>query len=115
MPNLVLEYSNSVEERLNVPSLLEDLHHVALKCGLFDASSVKSRTLRCHHWLIGEEGNSVDFIHVSFDLLSGRTQQQKRDLSRQLMAVLQEKAGHVCSLTVNVRDMDKECFQKVVS
>lgn len=115
MPNLVLEYSNSVEERLNVPSLLEDLHHVALKCGLFDASSVKSRTLRCHHWLIGEEGNSVDFIHVSFDLLSGRTQQQKRDLSRQLMAVLQEKAGHVRSLTVNVRDMDKECFQKVVS
>lgn len=115
MPNLVLEYSNSVEERLNVPSLLEDLHHIALKCGLFDASSVKSRTLRCHHWLIGEEGNSVDFIHVSFDLLSGRTQQQKRDLSRQLMAVLQEKAGHVRSLTVNVRDMDKECFQKVVS
>jgi len=32
------------------------------------------------------EGDSVDFIHVSFDLLSGRTEEQKRELSRQLMA-----------------------------
>ncbi|BAC95788.1 5-carboxymethyl-2-hydroxymuconate isomerase [Vibrio vulnificus YJ016] len=115
MPNLVLEYSNSVEERVNIPGLLEDLHHIAIKSGLFDAPSVKSRTLRCHHWLIGEEGDSVDFIHVSFDLLSGRTEEQKRELSRQLMAALQETASHVRSLTVNIRDMDKDSFQKVVN
>ncbi|ENC6730792.1 5-carboxymethyl-2-hydroxymuconate isomerase [Vibrio navarrensis] len=115
MPHLVLEYSNSVEERINVPGLLEDLHQVALDCGLFDKPSVKSRTLRCHHWLVGEEGDSVDFIHVSFDLLSGRGEEQKRELSRQLMAVLQEQASHVRSLTVNIRDMDKACFQKVVN
>ncbi|EGQ7936216.1 5-carboxymethyl-2-hydroxymuconate Delta-isomerase [Vibrio vulnificus] len=115
MPNLVLEYSNSVEERVNIPGLLEDLHHIAIKSGLFDAPSVKSRTLRCHYWLIGEEGDSVDFIHVSFDLLSGRTEEQKRELSRQLMTALQETASHVRSLTVNIRDMDKDSFQKVVN
>ncbi|MBF4256243.1 5-carboxymethyl-2-hydroxymuconate isomerase [Vibrio anguillarum] len=115
MPNLVMEYSNSVDERVNVQGLLEDLHQVALRCGLFDADSVKSRALRCHHWCIGEEGDSVDFIHLSFDLLSGRTPEQKRDLSRQLMTVLQQQASQVRSLTVNVRDMDKDCFQKVVN
>lgn len=115
MPNLVLEYSNSVEERVNVQGLLEDLHKTALDSGLFELSSVKSRTLRCHNWLIGEAGDSLDFIHITFELLAGRTQDQKRALSQHLMAVLQEQASHVHSLTVNIRDMDVDCFQKVVN
>ncbi|KOO06536.1 5-carboxymethyl-2-hydroxymuconate Delta-isomerase [Vibrio hepatarius] len=115
MPNLVMEYSSSVDERVNVQGLLEDLHQVALLSGLFDVGSVKSRALRCHDWLIGDEGNSVDFIHISFELLDGRTPEQKRELSRQLMAELQGQASHIRSLTVNVRDMDRECFQKVIN
>ncbi|EGA69861.1 5-carboxymethyl-2-hydroxymuconate isomerase [Vibrio sinaloensis DSM 21326] len=115
MPNLVMEYSNSVDERVNVQGLLEDLHKVALQSGLFDVGSVKSRALRCHHWLVGDEGDSVDFIHISFELLDGRTAEQKCELSRQLMTVLQEQASHVRSLTVNMRDMDKESFQKVIN
>ncbi|HBC3957033.1 5-carboxymethyl-2-hydroxymuconate Delta-isomerase [Vibrio parahaemolyticus] len=115
MPNLVLEYSNSVEERVNVQGLLEDLHKAALESGLFELASVKSRTLRCHNWLIGEAGDSLDFIHINFDLLSGRTPEQKRELSRALMAVLQEQASHVHSLTVNIRDMDVDSCQKVVN
>lgn len=115
MPNLVMEYSNSVDERVNIQGLLEDLHQVALTCGLFDIDSVKSRSLRSHNWLVGDAGDSVDFIHINFELLDGRTAEQKRDLSRQLMTVLQQQASHVHSLTVNVRDMDRECFQKVVN
>jgi 5-carboxymethyl-2-hydroxymuconate isomerase len=110
-----MEYSNSVDERVNVQGLLEDLHNIVLSCGLFDAGSVKSRALRCHNWLIGDEGDSVDFIHISFELLDGRTPEQKRDLSRQLMEVLQQQASHVRSLTINIRDMDRECFQKVIN
>lgn len=115
MPNLVMEYSNSVDERVNVQGLLEDLHQVAIQSGLFDIASIKSRALRCHNWLIGEEGDSVDFIHLSFELLDGRSAEQKRELSRQLMEVLVQQASHVRSLTVNIRDMDKESFQKVVN
>ncbi|MEZ8826611.1 5-carboxymethyl-2-hydroxymuconate Delta-isomerase [Vibrio amylolyticus] len=115
MPNLVMEYSNSIDQRVNVQGLLEDLHDVALKSSLFDPDSVKSRALRCHHWLVGEQGDSVDFIHVGFELLDGRTEEQKRELSRQLMTVLQEQAGQVRSLTVNIRDMDRSCFQKTLN
>lgn len=115
MPNLVMEYSNSVDERVNVQGLLADLHQVALLSGLFDVGSVKSRALRCHNWLIGDEGDSVDFIHISFELLDGRNAEQKRELSRQLMDVLQQQASQVRSLTVNIRDMDKESFQKVMN
>ncbi|WP_165310077.1 5-carboxymethyl-2-hydroxymuconate Delta-isomerase [Vibrio ziniensis] len=114
MPNLVLEYSNSVEERINIQGLLEDLHQVALDSGLFEVSSVKSRTLRCHHWLVGNVADSEDFIHVQFELLDGRTPAQKRELSQQLMDVLLSQASHVYSLTIDLRDMDKDCFMKII-
>ena len=55
MPNLVMEYSNSVDERVNVQLLLEDLHQAEISSGLFEVSSVKSRALRCYHWLVGDE------------------------------------------------------------
>jgi 5-carboxymethyl-2-hydroxymuconate isomerase len=110
-----MEYSNTVEERVNVQGLLEDLHHVAIESGLFDVASIKSRTLRCHHWLLGEEQDDSDFIHVTFELLDGRTEEQKRDLSRALMEVLAAQASQIRSLTINIRDMDRSCFQKVVN
>lgn len=113
MPNLIMEYSSSVEERINVPGLLEDLHNVALNCGLFDPSAVKSRSLRCQHWLIGLDENNVDFIYVSLELLSGRTEQQKSDLSRRLLEVLQQKARTVQQLSVNIIDMDKASFNNL--
>jgi 5-carboxymethyl-2-hydroxymuconate isomerase len=115
MPNLILEYTNSVDERVNVQGLLEDLHQVALESGLFRADDIKSRALRCHHWLIGERGDSDDFIHITFELLAGRTPEQKQALGQQLMQVLREQTAEVKSLSLNIRDMDKNCFQKIIN
>ncbi|SJL84736.1 5-carboxymethyl-2-hydroxymuconate Delta-isomerase [Vibrio palustris] len=114
MPNLIMEYSDSVDERVNVQKLLEDLHQLALDCGLFAKSDVKSRAIGCHDWLIGEEQDSQDFIHLTVEMLFGRTQEQKRTLGEQLMAVLQQEASNVRSLSLNMRDMDRETFIKVI-
>ncbi len=115
MPNIILEYTNSVDESVNIQGLLQDLHQVALDCGLFIADDVKSRALRCHHWLIGEYEDSEDFIHITFEMLSGRTDEQKRSLSLKLLQVLKSQAEHIKSLSVNMRDMDKECFSKEIN
>ncbi|WP_086981986.1 5-carboxymethyl-2-hydroxymuconate Delta-isomerase [Vibrio aphrogenes] len=115
MPNVVMEYSNSIEERINTQALLEDLHQVTIQSGLFEIQDVKSRTLRTHHWLVGDLDNEVDFIHITVELLDGRTDEQKLALAQSLMATLQAKASFVASLTVNIRDMDRKCFQKVTN
>ncbi|MFC1236868.1 5-carboxymethyl-2-hydroxymuconate Delta-isomerase [Vibrio sp. F74] len=115
MPNIILEYTNSVEDRVNIQGLLEDLHQVALSCGLFQADDVKSRALRCHHWLIGEHDDSEGFIHITFEMLAGRSDEQKKSLSHELIDVLTSQAGTVKSLSVNIRDMDRGTFQKVLN
>ncbi|MGF1742846.1 5-carboxymethyl-2-hydroxymuconate Delta-isomerase [Vibrio profundum] len=115
MPNLILEYSNSVDERVNVQGLLEDLHQEVLSCGLFEKSSVKSRAIRYHNWLVGEHNDSQDFIHLRIELLEGRSIEQKTDLSQRLINALAELASHVHSLTVDVREMEKASFQRVLN
>ncbi len=114
MPNLVLEYSNSVEERVNIQGLLEDLHQAVLKNGEFESRSVKSRTLRGHHWLIGDVGDSEDFIHISLELVAGFAPEKKRELSNQLMDVLVSQASHIYSLTIDIREMDTNGFNKII-
>ncbi|MEZ8988997.1 5-carboxymethyl-2-hydroxymuconate Delta-isomerase [Vibrio breoganii] len=112
MPNLVMEYTDSLEDRLNTQGLLQDMHQALIDSGLFDLNSVKSRTLRCHSWLIGDSEDQNDFIHVTVELLSGRTPEQKKALSQSVFAILTEQASWVGSVTVNIRDMDRDCFAK---
>ncbi|WP_299016953.1 5-carboxymethyl-2-hydroxymuconate Delta-isomerase [uncultured Photobacterium sp.] len=112
MPNLVMEYADPVAERVNVPGLLEDLHLVLLSCGLFEDNSVKSRSYPCHTWLVGPEGDLKTFIHIELRMLSGRSAEQKRSLSRSLMTVLEQHASTIHSLTVDISDMDRESFLK---
>jgi len=113
VPNLVMEYADPVAERVNVPGLLEDLHQALLSCGLFEADSVKSRCYPCHTWLVGAEGDLNTFIHIELSMLSGRSPEQKRELSRSLITVLEQHASTINSLTVDVRDMDRDSFIKV--
>ncbi|UXI01472.1 5-carboxymethyl-2-hydroxymuconate Delta-isomerase [Photobacterium sp. TY1-4] len=113
MPNLLMEYAEPVAERVNVPGLLEDLHQCLLACGLFDASAVKSRSYPCRAWLVGREGDLNTFIHVELSLLSGREPAQKRELSRGLLSVLEQHGAGINSLTVEIREMDRDSYMRI--
>ena len=113
MPNLVMEYAEPVAERVNIPGLLADLHQVLLDSGVFVPDTVKSRSYPCQTWLVGEGADIDTFIHVQLSLLDGREPAVKRELSRALMAVLEQHATAVTSLTVDIRDMDRDCFMKI--
>jgi 5-carboxymethyl-2-hydroxymuconate isomerase len=113
MPNLIMEYTQHVEDRLNTHGLLQDLHQILCDSGLFEICDVKSRAYRCHSWLIGDSEDSQDFIHITVDLLAGRTDEQKQALSQELIDHLHELAPWVASITVNIRNMDRSSFQKV--
>lgn len=115
MPNLTMEYTSSVEDRVNIQLLLEQLHQSVIEFGIFEPDSVKSRAIRCHQWLLGEYEDGEDFIHVTFELLSGRSDESKSELSQILANIIQSQAATTKSISVNIRDMDRRCFQKIVN
>ncbi|GAD80899.1 5-carboxymethyl-2-hydroxymuconate Delta-isomerase [Vibrio ezurae] len=112
MPNLIMEYSDALEGRLNIHSMLQDMHQIMIDSDLFECNSIRSRTLRTHLWLIGESEDQHNFIHISIELIEGRTPEQKKALSDRIFQLLVEQANWVGSLSVDVRDMDQECFNR---
>ncbi len=112
MPHLIMEYSEPVNERVNIDLLLADLHQYLVKSGECVPANIKSRAYACQQWLIGEHNDRYNFIHVTLLLLNGRTFEQKNRLSQGLLAVLTQHAEVISSLSVDIRDMEKECYAK---
>ena len=115
MPHLIIDYSDNLGSSIQELKILEALHDVMLNCGLFSPDAVKSRSYNAQDFLVGTKGNSGSFLHVSVAILSGRTVEQKQTLSQALINILQEKLIDVDSLTVEIRELDRETYKKVTA
>lgn len=111
MPHCILELSSTLSEQLDCQAVLEDLHVVLEKSGEFNSQDIKVRLQVSDLALVGGEEN--DFCHVTMLLLSGRTPGQKKAIAESLFkaceAWLQDDD---VSLTVDIRDMDRDLYQK---
>ncbi len=112
MPHLVMEYSVPVSERVNLDLLLEALHQYLVKSGEFSPAQIKSRAYACNQWLIGEQNDKDNFIHLTLSLLEGRSLETKKQLSQSLLAILNQHASVLSSLTVEVREIEKGCYAR---
>ncbi len=110
MLHLVMEYSDPVNERVNIDLLLEELHQHLIKTGEFAPKNIKSRAYACNQWLIGEQNDKNNFIHLTLSLLEGRSMETKHQLSQGLLKVLHLHANVLSSLTVEVREIEKGCY-----
>ncbi|MGB2079217.1 MAG: 5-carboxymethyl-2-hydroxymuconate Delta-isomerase [Vibrio sp.] len=113
VPHIVLEYSNRIEERANIQSILEDLHQITIASGLFSIDLIKSRAIRINDWLVADQNDNVDFAHLTVEMLAGRSEAQRKALAEALCESLQSQLDFVASITVNIREMDPSCFQGV--
>ena len=90
-----------------------------MPCGAFqsklfeaDGSDIKVRALVYEHFLTGN--TKADFIHVSLNILSGRSAEQKAHLAETVLQQLTVLALAPSSISVEVIDMDRASYRKVV-
>lgn len=112
MPHAILEYSSNIIELMRARHMLSVVHGVMQASGLFDAHAIKSRTLVADEFLVGNAGASGSFIHVTVYLLQGRTVLQKQKLADMMFQALHERMAEVMSITVDVRELEKEIYRK---
>lgn len=82
--------------------------HRAAGTGLFQPGEVKVRlSLYQHHCVGGEAG---PFVHLIFYLLAGRSDDDKRALSRRIVRALVQRLPQVPAISLDVRDIRREVF-----
>ena len=110
MPHCIIEHSINFDSDLLVKKVFQG----ALSTGLFepDGGDIKVRALGYSSYMTGPKKS--DFIHVALKILSGRTPEQKLSLSSSVIEGLAALAYNDVSITVEVVDVDRDSYRKVI-
>lgn len=113
MPHIVVEYSAKLDQSHDMQALCEHLFNVARNSTVFpDIGAIKVRALPCPYVYIGQESQS--FAHATVRLLAGRDIETKARLTNLILETLNATLPDVGSLTVDIKDIDRETYAKRV-
>lgn len=112
MPHCIIEYSREIEKSVEPARLINAVYQGALKSGLFIEDHIKTRSMAFDSYQSGSIKKA--FVHVTAKILSGRNSEQKKTLSNSILSQLKTIDFPPTSLTVEVVDLHKESYAKVV-
>lgn len=108
MPNFVIEHSHSVSSQISSDELMDKVFEGAKESGHFPPEAIKIRCEERSHFRL--HGEQKDFIHVSAHILSGRTDEQKLEISSSVLKQLQDLSVKSVFVSVEVVDIHRASF-----
>jgi len=119
MPQLVLEYSSNITQKIEPRVVLNGIVSVISAAGDIPVENFKSRLVRREEFLVGEGGERDAFVHLEIGLFSGKPREVKRRVGKDSLKCLEEyfsPSSDELSLqiTVEIREIEKEAYFKAV-
>lgn len=120
MPHCILEYSDNIADPVDIRELFRQLHEVLVGTGQFTLADIKSRAIRHEVYLIADGDPDRVFITMNLAILTGRSDEVKAHMARAVRELLERSfprtlAEKKCSLTVQVSELHRPSYQKVLS
>ena len=112
MPHCIIEYSNEIEKFVKPIQLINAVYQGALKSDLFEDEDIKTRSIAYETYQSGSIKKA--FVHVTVKILSGRNVEQKKELSNLILSHLKAIDFPQILLTVEVVEMEKESYSRLV-
>lgn len=116
MPHIVVDYSDTLTDAFDRRAFGTALHPVIAKTIDGGVGACKARFRHVEEAYIGDGAPSLAMLHVEVSILSGRDAATKRELSRAVLDVARAHVAPVPGLTVqtavDIRDLDRDCYQK---
>ncbi len=113
MPHLIVEYSKKQVLANQINQVLAAAFQGALDSELFSGADIKTRAIAFEHFNVGNSDKY--FIHVTAKILSGRSLAQRQSLSVAILSQLNELALNNTSCTVEVVEIERASYAKLVS
>lgn len=110
MPHLIIEFSEGLAEASQIETMLDEVSRAAAHTGLFEVSHIRVRAMAYAHYRIA--GNREPFIHAQCRIHAGRSEAQKRQLSKAVLSALRGQGWPVQVITVEVVEMERASYAK---
>lgn len=113
MPHIVLEYSDTLttQQSFDVPSTLQKLHTTLAALPTFKIEDIKSRAVSYSVFGVADD-TSRGFIHIELRLLAGRSAEHLEAAKNALLDVAEKALPENCTLTIELREMVRELYEK---
>jgi len=120
MPHFVLEYSDNILEEVDFKSFFKRLHAVLVENGPFNMSDIKSRAIRHEQFCVANGKGSNAFVHLTLFIFKGRDLGIRKSVGDKILSFLKAEFNRSfeklhCSLTVDIREMEKDTYFKATS
>ncbi len=120
MPHCILEASDNLLDPPDWAGLLREVNATLVATGLFQGADIKSRFLRHEIFAIGDGAADQAFVTLTVQILGGRTDAVKAQLSEALLPLLTRACPRTlaqmkCSLTVQITDIHRPSYRRQIS
>lgn len=111
LPHIIIEHSPNAFTQKENPSLLQAVYQCVAKTELFKIDNLKIRLHPCADFRLADE--YAEYIHVQGRIHKGRSTEDKKMLSSELLKTLAEFAQKQTVLTCEVVDMQTDSYSKL--
>lgn len=108
MPNFVIEYSASLEQQISEETLMDSVFEGAKNSGHFPPEAIKLRIEKRSGFRLHDK--QKDFLHISAHILSGRTDEQKSEISNAVLTELKKLTLNSVFVSVEIVDIHRASF-----
>ena len=84
MPHLTIEYTANLDQRLDLPTLLDRLHETATRIDAFPLAGMRTRAVRHQHYRFADGHPDNAFVHLTLRLAHGRGAEVLQDAGERL-------------------------------
>ena len=108
MPHFILDCSENILKIQEPKVVLQEVYETAFSTGLFERNDIKVRLNPFKYSLV--QSGEADFIHVFGNIMEGRTNEQKANLSKMIVTKLKSMFPEVPIISINIRDFEKASY-----
>jgi 5-carboxymethyl-2-hydroxymuconate isomerase len=108
MPHIIVEHTEDIG---NIIDIVTDSHHSLCGQETVTSSAVKSRSVAVQNTFVGEIQNG-SMVHMTLKLLSGRSDELRAKMTRDLFDVVKSKVADTVSVTVESVELHDNSYQK---
>ncbi|MCK5099869.1 MAG: 5-carboxymethyl-2-hydroxymuconate Delta-isomerase [Desulfobacteraceae bacterium] len=120
MPHCIIEHSENIRDFPSWEKVFKELHEMMVNTGGWIESEIKSRVVAHSNYYIGDGSLNQTFITLNIQILDGRSEDLKKEISQNALKVLSkyfEKTFNELqtSITVQISDIHSPSYSRKIS
>jgi 5-carboxymethyl-2-hydroxymuconate isomerase len=113
MPHIIIEYSANLEERMDLPGLINKLHLTTVGMEWFSLAAARTRAERRDYYRIADNNPENGFVHVVVRIGHGRSLEVKQQAGKVLFEVLCDHLQPIydtspLGITLEIQEIDPD-------